>query len=631
MTDSQIDALGKVPIILDGTFFRIVKHTEDGKVMAKCVTCQKIYGGTLPISSNFLKHLKEKHHTLMPKYEAHKITTKAPRDVPVRTTASDVQMMPESSEATPSTSTAPPPNMFRKGWQKKADMLVTNLIVHNALPMRLVEMPEFKHLVSELSTMPQAVHCLSMKTANKCIDERYCSMKADILDKLKKTSFVCTTADIWSSRRRSFLGVTVHWLNECFQRESYAIACLRFRGTHDFNAIACLLRDAHLRYGLNASKIIYTVTDNASNMVKAFRVHGIIVADDDDDEPQAGGSEAESVDESDAVELIDYQELAAGSEGDHLSLPPHFRCASHTLNLVVTADIEKAVAAKKLTAHNFGSVQRAALGVCAQHWNMLNRSANKASEAFIVKFGHLVRLPCPTRWNSLYDALSDIVQLDPPILREFSEEQRLTPFTDVHTSFLKEYVQCLRPIADALDKLQGEKQVILGDLIPCIMNAHFLLRKLQQQDLRFCKGVINTILKSLETRFAIVFEWDTCKKESFPFLMATITSPALKMWWIDTAAKKALATQWLTDEVQSLDEEQSNSIISCNDETVTAHEYEFMATDEANTDAESEASLQIAQFLHDKTTQLASLKKYRLIEQVFFKYNAGIFNSVTFH
>lgn len=48
---------------------------------------------------------------------------------------------------------------------------------------------------------------------------------------LRNTNFVCTTADVWSAKRRSFLGVTAHWIDaETFERKSVALACRKFGG-----------------------------------------------------------------------------------------------------------------------------------------------------------------------------------------------------------------------------------------------------------------------------------------------------------------------------------------------------------------------------------------------------------------
>lgn len=213
-------------------------------------------------------------------------------------------------------------------------------------------------------------------------------------------------------------------------------------------------------------------------------------------------------------------------------------------------------------------------------------------------------------------------------MRDFATDFKLTPLNDTNTAFLKEYVECLRPIAVALDKLQGEKAVIMGDLIPCILNAHFLLGKLHRKEgIRFCKGVIEVIMTSLKDRFQIIFDWHlhNNKTESLPFVMASLTSPALKIRWIDTAAKKVLATQWLLDEVQSLKDPDNSG----GDRSSPAvhldrdHAYEFMAEEETCAENESDAHLQVAQYLNDKSMQYAILKKYTLVEQLFFKFNAG--------
>lgn len=47
----------KSPLILDGTFFQIVRQKENN-VEAICLTCKLHYKGFLNATSNFSKHLK---------------------------------------------------------------------------------------------------------------------------------------------------------------------------------------------------------------------------------------------------------------------------------------------------------------------------------------------------------------------------------------------------------------------------------------------------------------------------------------------------------------------------------------------------------------------------------------------
>lgn len=327
--------------------------------------------------------------------------------------------------------------------------------------------------------MPEKVHCLSTKTVRKRIDERYQAMKDAITKRIHETNFVCTTADMWSSRKRSYLGVTVHWLTENMQRESYAIACTRFKGTHDSSSIAIHIQNAHQRYGLTPQKIVFTVTDNAANMVKAFKLFGVdgrpAPANFSDDD----GIDDSDIDRDDEMDIINL-DVEVDNSANLVFLPRQIRCATHTLNLISTADINKAIETKLLKDESCDKQYRASIARCFGMWNYLSRSANKASEAFICKFGHFVKLPCPTRWNSLYDALSDVIKLDVLKLNAFCMEQKLSPLQSIHIDFLKEFVVCMTPIAVTLDKLQGENNLIMAELIPCVLNAHYLLRNLQQ-------------------------------------------------------------------------------------------------------------------------------------------------------
>lgn len=76
------------------------------------------------------------------------------------------------------------------------------------------------------------------------------------MNDIKDIKYVCTTTDVWSSKKRSFLGVTIHWINvDNFQRKSSSLACRRFRGTHSYDKIADVLQDIHLDYNFNFNKV----------------------------------------------------------------------------------------------------------------------------------------------------------------------------------------------------------------------------------------------------------------------------------------------------------------------------------------------------------------------------------------
>ncbi len=93
----------------------------------------------------------------------------------------------------------------------------------------------------------------------------------ELKQKLSTVETLCTTADCWSSRRRSFLGVTVHWIDEStLERKGCCLAIRHITGRHTYDIIAKELEAIHQEFGIN-EKICFTVTDSGSNFLKAFR------------------------------------------------------------------------------------------------------------------------------------------------------------------------------------------------------------------------------------------------------------------------------------------------------------------------------------------------------------------------
>src|SRR5688500_1969552 len=98
-------------------------------------------------------------------------------------------------------------------------------------------------------------------------------MQQKLKSSLAEIDYVCTTADIWTVNRKSYMGMTAHYIENrgTMSRVSAALACRRSVGRHTYDAIAEMIFDIHTSNGLDSEKITATVTDNASNFSKAFR------------------------------------------------------------------------------------------------------------------------------------------------------------------------------------------------------------------------------------------------------------------------------------------------------------------------------------------------------------------------
>lgn len=86
-------------------------------------------------------------------------------------------------------------------------------------------------------------------------------------------------------------------------------------------------------------------------------------------------------------------------------LPPHVRCAAHTLNLVATAD----AAAAELDAQ-YSRIAKSVFRKCAALWTKQGQS-NVAADLIKSHCGVYLQRPNTTRWNSLHDAMEHLLKL----------------------------------------------------------------------------------------------------------------------------------------------------------------------------------------------------------------------------
>lgn len=55
---------------------------------------------------------------------------------------------------------------------------------------------------------------MSRRSHSRKIETRFHTNIEKLKNTLEKVNYLCTTADVWSAKRRSFMGVTVHWIDE---------------------------------------------------------------------------------------------------------------------------------------------------------------------------------------------------------------------------------------------------------------------------------------------------------------------------------------------------------------------------------------------------------------------------------
>jgi len=518
--------------------------------------------------------------------------------------------------------------------QDKFNQNIVNFVVNGLHPLSIVEEKGFIDLFNDFG-----VEVFSRRTLDRKINDYYMLS----IDKLKyflsQYQYICTTTDIWSMKDRSFIGVTAHVLsNKDFSRISTVLACTRFEGVHSYDRIADILHNIHLKYDLNISKIVATVTDNGSNFIKAFKEFGV-------------NNDENELDETNENEDLQFVEVDENSDNNvqYSPLAYHQRCATHTLNLIASTDINKII---KDNA-TLKKLHHPALAKCTLLWNASRRP--KTAETIFSILGFKLSYPCITRWNSLYDALCLILKDKEKLNVIFEAIGSIAQFKSYELDYLSDYIDILKPLSISLDKLQGEQNCYYGQLIPTLFSLKIKYEKMrlqpfksmtitqsqhcsfmndQRQIMTHQACLISGILASLEKRFKNYYE---LSPEVKPAILASMCHPTFKLKWLNLetpqSKKKSLCDLFIncakTIESEHTHQTTSNSESDVDDFYVLPRysnkdKDAEMGTEVLNSSKEllnSKIDIEILQFLEDKHKDFKSLNKFPHVKQLFLKYN----------
>lgn len=170
-------------------------------------------------------------------------------------------------------------------------------------------------------------------------------------------------------------------------------------------------------------------------------------------------------------------------------LPNHLRCASHTLNLVATTDTIKAID----RSFDLKKAHANAMAKCTKLWKSLR--SPKTNEVLKDYLGIALKRPVVTRWNSLFDAIQQLVKCKNLILQYRSADANLAvlknAFLATDFEYLEEYLRCTRDLAEAIDTLQGESYCYYGYLWPTLMHLRRKMVLLESSDdIYICRPIL---------------------------------------------------------------------------------------------------------------------------------------------
>jgi hypothetical protein len=227
---------------------------------------------------------------------------------------------------------------------------VTKYLITSMRPMSEVENEGFVEMFSQL--LPGYQLPCRKTIRGKVLDQ--CELvRQKIIQELGSTSYCAGQADIWSSRRmHGYFGLVLSYIVDGVLT-TRVVACRRFVGSHTGENIAGMFSNLAQEFKVS-HKFSAMVTDNAANMLKAFRTETTSV------------EESGKYDEDDISESNEEPLVRIGVQWDEIqddiafAIPTRYSCVAHSLQLVVADGLKEATDRNQ-------AVNRKIQKTCCQH------------------------------------------------------------------------------------------------------------------------------------------------------------------------------------------------------------------------------------------------------------------------
>jgi len=366
--------------------------------------------------------------------------------------------------------------------KRQMDDAFFKMIVQDYQPLTLGERKGMRHFAN--CALPGYVPPCYSTVRDSLMPSAMREVEQKVELALRDNSNYAITTDIWTSRRgHPFIAFICTYVTEQFEGKAVLLGCFHMPGHHTAESIHNVFDMCVTKWRINDS-ITRVVSDNASNMVSAFRLPGFTIefevqfmaapasGPDHTDSAESMSSNVLSITELEMScdEIVDDENDAESAaniesaiESAFFASRLHLPCPIHTLQLAIKDSFDECHEVSALTT-------KAAKLVSSIRRSTLNT-------AFTDALGVRPSVACITRWNSQLQMIESVLKLSE---RDADFQGKLSvpeaaKLSAVDLRALGSLLQALLPLAELTDTLQGEFGT-LGAVLPSVAEVHSLLR-----------------------------------------------------------------------------------------------------------------------------------------------------------
>lgn len=268
-----------------------------------------------------------------------------------------------------------------------------------------------------------------------------------------------------------------------------------------------MMKEIIKEWEIPLEKVGYVVTDNGSNMIKAFKIIQSEIRQDVDEvgsEDVGGCSSDSEIDK----EMADFEEReavhAVAFQQENMS---RLSCFSHTLQLVVMT-FNKDPSAKKLLSSAYNIVRN-------------TNKSGRATEALLKVAGKKLVAHSVTRWSTAYLVVHRLLDVQEH-LQQVLLDCKLDVLQPREWNALRVVDKLLSVFASFTDIAGGESYTTLSKIIPCIMELKYHLDVMMTVD--DVSQVAGILLGEVNRRFSYIM--DQTHADFRPvYMVATLLDP----------------------------------------------------------------------------------------------------------